>query len=163
MLDSDVPGILRAEEVAGDDLASGLQLQWAAQAEFPSVARLVELDCCAIPLTVAGSGGIFAVLAGAVAGLDLGTQRGEVDVSLTGGPSGAAHHSESCLKVFIEIAADLEGQFEIISTVPTGATWFLPEGRLPHVLSLVRAAAGDDRCGGACPVHLVPRTKGKRA
>ena len=135
LLDSDVPGILRAEEVAGDDLASGLQLQWAAQAEFPSVARLFEL-------TVAGSGGIFAVLAGAVAGLDLGTQRGEVDVPLTGGPSGAAHHSESCLKVFIEIAADLEGQFEIISTVPTEATWLLPDGRLPHVLSLVRAAAG---------------------
>ena len=44
-----------------------------------------ELDCCAIPLAAAGGGGIVAVPAGAVAGLDLGTQGGEVEVPLTGG------------------------------------------------------------------------------
>ena len=52
--------------------AGGLQLQRAAHAEFPNVVRLFELDCCAIPLRTAGGGGIFAVLAGAVAVLDLG-------------------------------------------------------------------------------------------
>ena len=60
--------ILGAEEVSGEDLASGLQLQWAAQAEFPNVPRPFELDCGAIPLPVAGGGGFFAVLAGAVVG-----------------------------------------------------------------------------------------------
>ena len=63
------------EEVTGSGLASGLQLQRAAHAEFPNVVRLFELDCCAIPLRTAGGGGIFAVLAGAVAVLDLGHRR----------------------------------------------------------------------------------------
>ena len=31
----------------------GLQLQWGAQAEFPSVVRLFELDCWGIPLAAA--------------------------------------------------------------------------------------------------------------
>ena len=95
--------------MAGDELTSGLQLQWATQTEFPSVVRLFEFNCCAIPLTAAerGSGGIFAVLAGAVAGPDLVTQGSDVDVPLTDGPSGVAHPSDPCAMVFIEIAADV--------------------------------------------------------
>ena len=56
----------------------------------PSVVRLFELNQCAIPLTLAGSGGFFAMPAGVVVGLDLGTQVGEADVLLTGGLLGAA-------------------------------------------------------------------------
>ena len=61
LLDSDVEELLGAEELTGDELASSLQLQWATQTEFPNVVRLIELNCCAILLTAAGSGGIFAV------------------------------------------------------------------------------------------------------
>ena len=96
-----------------------------------------------------------AVPAGAVAGLDLGMQVGEVEVPRTGGPSGAAH-SDSCVTVFIEIAADLESQWEIITDVPAGATWFSPCVRLPNILSSVRAAAGDKMWrsrGNFCSVH----------
>ena len=75
-----VQELLGTVELAGNELMSGPQLQWA-------VVRLFELNCCAIPLTAAGSGGILAVPARAVAGLDLGTQEGDVDVPLTGGPS----------------------------------------------------------------------------
>ena len=71
LLNSEVQDIFGAEEVMGDELASGLQLQWAAQAEFPNVVRLFELYYCAIPLTSAGDGGMLAVLA--VAGLHSGT------------------------------------------------------------------------------------------
>ena len=92
--------------------------------------------------------GIFAVPAGAVAWIDLGPQEGEVEVPLTGAPSGAAHPSDSCVMVFIEIAADVESQSEIVSEVPAGAAWFSPEGGLPHIPSLVRAAAWDERCVG---------------
>ena len=73
------------KEVIGSGLASGLQLQRAAHAEFPNVVRLFELDWCAILLRTAGGGGIFAVLAGAVAVLDFGTQESEVEVPLTEG------------------------------------------------------------------------------
>ena len=141
VLGSEVQEILGADEVIVDELASSLQLQWAAQAEFPNVARPFELHCCAIPLTAAGGGGICAVPAGAVAGLDLGTQGGEVEVLLTGGPSEAAHHSDSCVAVLVS-------QLEIVSEVPAGATWFTPDGRLPHVPSSVLSAAWDERCGG---------------
>ena len=58
------------------------------------------------------------------------------------------HHSDSGVIVFIEIAAGLESQLEIITDVPAGATWFAPDGRLPHFPSSVWAAAGDERCGG---------------
>ena len=83
-LDSDMQELLGTEELAGDESMSGPQLQWATETEFPSVVRLVELNCCAIPLTAAGCGGIFAVPAREV----------------------AAHPSDSCAVVFIEIAAD---------------------------------------------------------
>ena len=82
------------------------QLQWAAQAE----SRLFKLECCAIPLTMARGRGIFAVFAAAITVPDLGTQGGEVEVPLTGGPSGTAHHTDSRVVVFIGIVADLEGQ-----------------------------------------------------
>ena len=82
----------------------------ATHTEFPSVVRLFELNCCAIPLTAAGDGGIVAVVR-----LDLGTQGGEVVVPLADGPSGVAHPPFSCEVVNIEIAADLEGQLDIIS------------------------------------------------
>ena len=74
LLDSDVHSLLRTEELAGNEPVSGPQLQRATHAEFPSNVRVLELNCCAILLTAAGSGGIFAILANAVAGLDLGTQ-----------------------------------------------------------------------------------------
>ena len=146
LLDSDVQELFGAEELAGEELASGLQLQWATQTELPNVVRLFEVNCCAIPLTGAGGGGIFAVLARAVAGLDLGTQEGDVDLPLTGGPSGAAHPSDSCAVVFIEIAADVESQLDIISEVPGESIGFSPDGRLPHIPSSVLIAAWDERC-----------------
>ena len=52
-----------------------------------------------------------------------------------------AHPSDSCVVVFIEIAADLEGQLDIISEVPEVPIRFSPDGRLPHTPSLVRTAA----------------------
>ena len=113
---------------------------------FPTIVRLLELNCCAIPLTAAGGGSAFAVPVAAVAGLDLGMQGGDVVVPLADGPSGVAHPSDSCLVVFIEIASDLEGQLDIISEVPEGSVRFSPDGRLPHTPSLVRLAAWDDRC-----------------
>ena len=80
LLDSQVQEVLGAEEVTGRGLASGLQLQWAAQDEIPNV-RLFELDCCAIPLTAAG--GMFAGPSGAVGGRALGTQGGVLLTSCT--------------------------------------------------------------------------------
>ena len=62
----------------------GLQRQWGAQAEFPSVVRLFEHDCWAIPLAAAAwrrEGGIFAVPTAAVAGLGLGTKGDQVEES----------------------------------------------------------------------------------
>ena len=123
-------------------------LSWLTHPAFPSVVRLFELNCCAIHLTAAGGGGIFAVLAKAVADLDLETLGGGVVIPLTDGPSGAAHPSDSCAVVFIEIAADLEGQLEIVSEVPEGSVRLSPDGRLPHMPSLVRTAAWDERCVG---------------
>ena len=130
----------RNRGIARDELTGSPQLQWATQTEVPSVARLFELNCCAIPLTAVGSGGIFAVLARAVVGLDLGTQE-DVDVLLTGGPSGSAHPSDSCAVVFIEIAADLVSQPEIVSEIPGESIGFSSDGPLPHIPSLVRTAA----------------------
>ena len=77
---------------------------------FPTIVRLLELNCCAIHLTAAGGGSAFAVPVAAVVGLDLVMQGGEVVVPLADGPSGVAHPSDSCPVVFIEIASDLEGQ-----------------------------------------------------
>ena len=91
--------------------------------------------------------GISGVPAGAVAGLDKRTQGGEVEVPLTRESSGTAHDSASCVFVFIKVAADLESQLEMITNVPTGATWFAPDGRLSYTPSPVRAAARDERCG----------------
>ena len=67
-----------------------------------------------------------------------GWERSIIAVPVTA-PSGTAHHTDSCVVVFIEIA-DLGGQLEIIT-----------DGRLPHVPSLVRAAAGDERCAQSIP------------
>ena len=50
--------------------------------------------------------------------------------------------------MFIAIAADLDSHFETISEVPAGATWFSSDGRPPQILSLIRAAALDEPCGG---------------
>ena len=44
LLDSEVQEILGKGKY---ELASGLQLQWATQADFPDFVRLSELDCCA--------------------------------------------------------------------------------------------------------------------
>ena len=58
------------------------------------------------------------------------------------------HWELHILVVFIEIAAELESQLEIVSEVPRKSIGFFPDGRLPHVPSLVRSAAWDARCGG---------------
>ena len=87
------------------------------------------------------------------------TQVGEVEVPLIGGPSGAAHHSDSCVIVFIGIAADLESQ---LAEFTSGATWFSPDGRLLRVPSSVRAAARAESRKHVLSPLLVPRTKGKR-
>ena len=61
-----------------------------------------------------GGGGIFSVPSRVVAGLDLGTQDGDVDEPFTGGLSGSAYPTV----VLIEMAADLESQLEIVFEVP---------------------------------------------
>ena len=63
-------------------------------------------------------------------------------VFFTGGPAGTAHHKDSCVVVFVEIAADLEGQFEVIAHAPGGATCFAPDGQLPHIPSVDERSAG---------------------
>ena len=62
-------------------------------------------------------------------------RREESKLPLSGGLYGTAHHTDSCEVLFNEIAADPESQLEIIWTAP-------------GILSLVGAAAGDERCGG---------------
>ena len=76
------------------------------------------------------------------------TARMRGPVPLQGGPSGAAGPSDSCAVVFIDIAAVLEGQFDIVTEVPGESIGFSPDGRLPRIPSLVRTAARDDRCSG---------------
>ena len=106
------------------------------------------LSCYAFSLTAAGGGGILGVPGVAVAG-----------------PLGAAHPSDSCGIGFIETAADLESQVDIISEVPKGSIRFSPDGRPPHILSLIRAAAWEERCSGVdggC-VLSPPTLRGRRA
>ena len=112
LLDSNLQGLLGTEELVGDESVVGPELQWAIHTQFPTIVRLLELNCCAIPLTAAG--GVFAVPAKAVAGLSWESQGGEVVVALADGPSGIAHFSDSCPVVF------LEGQRDSISEVPEG-------------------------------------------
>ena len=50
--------------------------------------------------------------------------------------------------MFIEIAADLESQLEVISEVPAGAIRIFREP--------ARAAAGDERCGGVLSAQSTP-------
>ena len=122
MLDSDVQKLLGTEELVGDELTSSPQLQWASKTKFPSVVRLFGLNCCAIPVKAVGRG-LLECPQEAVAGLDLGTQGGDVDVPLTGGPSGAANPSHSCAVVFIEIAAELEIVSDLILARWTATTY----------------------------------------
>ena len=129
MLDSDVQGLFGTEELAGDEPISSFQRQWAYHTEFPSVVKLFELNCCSIPVTAAGSGGNFCSTCKSSCRLDFKTQRGEVVAPLADGPSGVAHPSDSCVVVFIELAADLEGQLDIISEVPEVTIRFSPDGR----------------------------------
>ena len=96
--------MLGAEEVTGDELAGGLRLQWAAEAEFPDFVRLFELDCCAIPRTATEGGG-------------------KVEVLLTGGPSRAAHHLDFCVITFKEITADIERRLPHIPSFVQAAVW----------------------------------------
>ena len=108
---------LQVQEILGGwdgRRASALQLQSAAQAEFPIVVGLFELDCCAIPLTAAGEGGGLFRSAYST-GYCEGRSR---SASLSGGLSGTAHHTDSCEVLFNEIAADPESQLEIIWTAP---------------------------------------------
>ena len=128
-LGSGVQELLGAEELTGDGLSSGLQLQWAIQTEFPNVMRLFKTRLLRDSTHSSRFGGIFAVLASAVAGLDLGTQGCEVDVPLTGGPSGAAHPSDLRAAALTEIAAELESQLGIVSEVQGESVEFSPDGR----------------------------------
>ena len=86
LLGSDAQGLLGTEELAENELTSSPQLQWGTHTEFPSVVRFFELNCHAISLTVVAGGGIFSMPTRAVAGLDLGTRGGDVDVPIIGGP-----------------------------------------------------------------------------
>ena len=54
-----------------------------------------------IPLPAAGGGGVFAVLAKAVASLDLETHGGEVIVLFADGSSVVAHPSDSCTRLYL--------------------------------------------------------------
>ena len=124
---------------------------------FPTIARLLELNCCAIPLTAAGGGSAFALPAEAVAGVWIWGCR-----EATSFPSQLDRQelhilrTLSCPVVFIEIASDLEGQLDIISEVPEGSVRFSPDGRLPHTPSLVRLAAWDERCSGVDEGCVLP-------
>ena len=104
-LDSDVQELFGAEELAGDELTSDPQLHWAAQTESPSVLRLFALKLLRDSTHSSGGRRHFAVLARAVAGLDLVTQQG---TSACPSQVAHAHPSDSCAVVFVEIAADLE-------------------------------------------------------
>ena len=129
LLDSDVQGLLGTEELAGDETTSGPQLQWATNTEFPSVVRLFELNCCAIPLTAAG-------------------REGEVVVPLANGPSGFALHILRTLARWYSsrLLPTSTSQLDVTSEVPEGSVRFSPDGRLPHTPSLACIAAWDERC-----------------
>ena len=61
------------------------------------------------------------------------------------GPSRAAHPSDSCRIGLIEIDIDFES-LEVVSAMPAESIAFSPDGRLPHIASLIRAAAWVERC-----------------
>ena len=44
-------------------------------------------------------------------------------------------------------------QLEVITHTPSGTTWLAPDGRLPHSPSLIRAAAGAERCAGVEDIY----------
>ena len=69
LLDSGMQELLEPEAVGGYGLTSDALLQWAALTEFPCVVGLFDLNCWAVPLKAVGRGG---------------------------GPSGAAHPSDTC-------------------------------------------------------------------
>ena len=102
---SDVQELFGGEDLGAYGSTSSTRLQWAA---FPCDLRLFELNRCAILLAAVGTGG---------------------------GPSGAAHPSDSCGMNFIKIFADLESQLGIVSK------GFSPDGRLLHTPSWVFSAA----------------------
>ena len=112
--DFDVQELFGTEDLAGTKLTSGPQLKWATQNEFPSVVRVVRTQL----LRDSTHSGWGRRPWGCV-----------VDVPLAGGPSGAAHPSDSCAVVFIEIAADLESQLENCSEVPGNPSDFRRDGR----------------------------------
>ena len=145
LLDTDVQELLNTKELARDEPASGPQLQWATHTEFSDYREVARAQLlCDSPDGCWRRERFCSTWA--VVGLGLGMQGGVVVVPLADGPSGVAHPSDSYKVVFIEIASDLEGQLDIISEVPEGSIRFSPDGRLPHIPSLVRLAAWDDRC-----------------
>ena len=82
-----------------------------------------------------GADTFFAVPTRAVAGLD---REANVDVPLQGGTSGTvAHPSDSCAVVFSR---------DCCRPPPRESVGFSSDGRLPHIPSLVRIAAWEERC-----------------
>ena len=81
----------------------------------------------------------------AVAGLDVGKRRGDVDVPLIGGPSGTAYPSDSCAGGSFRGSG---ASRKIVSGVPGEFIRFSPDGQLPHTPSLVRTPASSERCSG---------------
>ena len=67
---------------------------------------------------------------------------------LTDGLLGAAHPSDLCAMVLLEIASELDGQLEVVTEVPEDTLGFSQYGRLPHIPSLIRIASWDERCSG---------------
>ena len=50
------------------------------------------------------------------------------------------------------VRRDFESQLDVIPEFPEGSIQFLPDGRLPHIPSLIRAAAWEERCNRLCAV-----------
>ena len=78
----------------------------------------------------------------------LGTQGGDVEVRLTGGPAGTTHHTGLCVVLFIEIAADREGRLEVIPDAQVCSHLVCARRTAPAHRVSDPAAAGDERCAG---------------
>ena len=129
---------------AGDERAGG-PLQWATHTEFPNIVKLHELNCCAILLTAAGGGSVFAVFVKALAGLDLG------DAGRRGRRSPRRWIVRSCTSFGLVPGSTYRDCFRPRGPAGyspkflQGSFRFSPDGRLPHTPSLVRLAAWDER------------------
>ena len=123
LFDSGVQELFEPKDVGGLRTGDAL-LQWPALTEFPGVVGLFELNCTAVPLPA--------------------VQRGC-------GPSGAAHHSDSCGCEFYQDSADLKkSQLEIVSEVPGEFIEFSPDERPLHTPSRIRSTSPSRSVSSIC-------------